>query len=270
MAPHSPCLSSLVFFLGLLEVSNGFLSSSLPLFLLPSINVHGLHGVPTLPLHVGGSVSPSWNVRPSLVGLSMKGKGAAKKQPPSPSPPPVSIERIKLADGATAEKFRSVPPPELSEKETKSQYSTTNVTKGYVSRRLPPQWLKVDFDECLGAGGYGDTYEATIIGGPFKGTRAVAKRSLDGHRSGDTMSKTTSDSIAVRLSHAPCFCSPFSPLQLMRVYPHSLQASSCSMYQTFEDKELWGASDERRSVFFLSAPLRLRASSTRLFVLRDS
>eukprot|EP00288_Rhodomonas_lens_P007616 CAMPEP_0177739728 /NCGR_PEP_ID=MMETSP0484_2-20121128/27182_1 /TAXON_ID=354590 /ORGANISM="Rhodomonas lens, Strain RHODO" /LENGTH=232 /DNA_ID=CAMNT_0019253813 /DNA_START=239 /DNA_END=934 /DNA_ORIENTATION=- len=126
----------------------------------------------------------------------MKGKGAAKKQPPSPSPPPVSIERIKLADGATAEKFRSVPPPELSEKETKSQDSTTNVTKGYVSRRLPPQWLKVDFDQCLGAGGYGDTYEATIIGGPFKGTRAVAKRSLDGHRSGDTMSKTTSDSIA--------------------------------------------------------------------------
>jgi len=40
------------------------------------------------------------------------------------------------------------------------------------------EWLKVDFMKCLGRGGYGDVYEATITCGPLQGARAVAKRAL--------------------------------------------------------------------------------------------
>ncbi len=42
--------------------------------------------------------------------------------------------------------------------------------------RIPPEWLDVDFSCCLGKGGYGDVFEATITDGPLKGSKAVAKR----------------------------------------------------------------------------------------------
>jgi len=50
----------------------------------------------------------------------------------------------------------------------------------YAQRRDAAQsqssWLEVDFKKCLGRGGYGDVYEATVTAGPLKGARAVAKR----------------------------------------------------------------------------------------------
>ena len=45
-----------------------------------------------------------------------------------------------------------------------------------LTGRIPSDWLEVDFSICLGKGGYGDVYEATITDGPLKGSRAVAKR----------------------------------------------------------------------------------------------
>jgi len=42
--------------------------------------------------------------------------------------------------------------------------------------RIPSEWLDVDFSCCLGKGGYGDVFEATITDGPLKGSKAVAKR----------------------------------------------------------------------------------------------
>jgi hypothetical protein len=45
-----------------------------------------------------------------------------------------------------------------------------------LTGRIPSTWLDVDFSVCLGKGGYGDVFEATITDGPLKGSRAVAKR----------------------------------------------------------------------------------------------
>jgi hypothetical protein len=47
-----------------------------------------------------------------------------------------------------------------------------------LTGRIPAEWLKVDFSVCLGKGGYGDVFEARIVGGPLQGSRAVAKRAL--------------------------------------------------------------------------------------------
>jgi len=43
------------------------------------------------------------------------------------------------------------------------------------------EWLKVMPDRNLGAGAYGEVYEARIIGGPLNGTRAVAKSAVPYH-----------------------------------------------------------------------------------------
>lgn len=66
-----------------------------------------------------------------------------------------------------------------------------------LTGRMPSEWLEVDFTVCLGKGGYGDVYEARILDGPNKGSRAVAKRALAKkgkirwHADGNSISTTT-------------------------------------------------------------------------------
>ena len=62
-------------------------------------------------------------------------------------------------------------------------------------------WLEINYMKCLGRGGYGDVYEATIRKGPLTGQRAVAKRALKRQqgkikweaRGWESMSVTTSN-----------------------------------------------------------------------------